>query len=103
MSQDWYSILWFLVFGFGFFYLMRMGGCGMHAHGNSDDHASHSLTEETAPHEMDVKDPVCGRVLGTESAPSATRYEGKMYYFHSKECHDAFWKDPTRYAKQLVA
>ena len=82
---------------------MRMGGCGMHAHGASEDHTSHLHPGEAAPHEIDAKDPVCGRDVDTESAPSATRYAGKMYYFHSKECHDTFWMEPARYTNQTAA
>jgi YHS domain-containing protein len=105
MSQDWSSILWFLGFGIFFFYMMRMGGCGMHSHSSGEGHGSHSSGhgDMLSSHSMEVKDPVCGQAVNMDISPAATRYEGEMYYFHSKECHDEFWNNPPRYAKNTAA
>ncbi|MEW5915961.1 MAG: YHS domain-containing protein [Gemmatimonadota bacterium] len=44
-----------------------------------------------------VKDPVCGMLVDTESAAYAN-FMGTMYYFCSAECRDQFGVNPTRYA-----
>jgi hypothetical protein len=36
----WESILWFLIFGGLFYFIMRMAGCGMHSHGGHGDHGN---------------------------------------------------------------
>ncbi|GJM15994.1 MAG: hypothetical protein DHS20C13_13210 [Thermodesulfobacteriota bacterium] len=36
----WESILWFLIFGGLFYFMMRMGGCGMHSHGGYENHGN---------------------------------------------------------------
>lgn len=37
----WETILWFLVIGAIFYWLMRMGGCGAHGHGGHGGHSGH--------------------------------------------------------------
>lgn len=47
------SLLYFLGFGLFFYWIMRNGGCGMHAHGRHADHRGH----DTAPASVDVHAP----------------------------------------------
>jgi YHS domain-containing protein len=42
-------------------------------------------------------DPVCGMRVDTDDAASTAEYEGKMYFFCSQACHDAFVADPISY------
>ncbi len=44
-----------------------------------------------------VEDPVCGMRIDREEAAGTLEYEGKMYYFCSQACHDAFEADPATY------
>ncbi|MDT7903040.1 MAG: YHS domain-containing protein [Caldivirga sp.] len=43
-------------------------------------------------------DPVCGMEVGEDTA-FKTLYKGKVYYFCSRQCKEAFDKDPERYLK----
>lgn len=43
----WESILWFLIFGGLFYFMMRMGGCGMHSHGGHGNHGDQKHKEES--------------------------------------------------------
>jgi YHS domain-containing protein len=44
-----------------------------------------------------VIDPVCGMRIDTEDAVATVEYEGKIYYFCSRACREAFLADPTSY------
>jgi YHS domain-containing protein len=46
------------------------------------------------------KDPACGMPLHAGLLDS-TVYKGKLYGFCSKECKDAFLKDPASYLAQI--
>lgn len=45
-----------------------------------------------------VKDPVCGMLIDSDTAAGKTEYEGKTYYFCSAQCLRQFDGDPGRYA-----
>lgn len=99
----WESILWFLIFGGLFYLMMRMGGCGMHAHGGHGGHKSHESHAESggtksAGSSM-VKDPVCGMNTKANEAAASMEYQGETYYFCSQKCHDTFMQDPARYSR----
>lgn len=52
------------------------------------------------------KDPVCGMKLGPDVVQGLayrTPYQGKIYYFCSVECKEAFDKDPESYVRKLAA
>jgi P-type Cu+ transporter len=42
-----------------------------------------------------VEDPVCGMRLDPDDAAATAEHDGRMYYFCSQTCHDAFIADPT--------
>jgi len=44
-----------------------------------------------------VKDPVCGMNVDEKTAKLKSEYMGKIYYFCSKPCKEAFDKNPARY------
>lgn len=46
-----------------------------------------------------VKDPVCGMTVDTDSAAATSRFEGETYYFCSTTCARQFDADPRRYAE----
>lgn len=46
------------------------------------------------------KDPACGMPLHA-GLQDSTVYNGKLYGFCSKECKDAFLKDPASYIAQI--
>jgi Cu+-exporting ATPase len=46
-----------------------------------------------------VKDPICGMVVDTESAAYAN-FQGSLYYFCSSGCRNEFEGNPTRYASK---
>ena len=43
-----------------------------------------------------VADPVCGMRIDSDDAVATADHEGKIYYFCSAACHDAFVADPIR-------
>ena len=46
--------------------------------------------------------PVCGMDVDPKNAPAKATYEGKAYYFCSKECAEQFNDNPQRYVAQKV-
>lgn len=86
----WETILWFLIFGAIFYFLMRMGGCGAHGHGG---HGQRDSKQSWA-----VRDPVCGAEGRPDEAPASAEHNGTMYYFCSEKCRELFLADPDRYA-----
>lgn len=43
-------------------------------------------------------DPVCGLAFDEHDAAASTEYQGRFYYFCSRDCLEKFQKDPERYA-----
>lgn len=86
------NILWFLVFGALFFFMMRKGGCGMHVHGGHQHNVGeHGPRDET-------RDPVCGMTLRAESSAGTSEHDGRTFYFCSTDCHRTFLSEPGRYS-----
>ena len=48
-----------------------------------------------------IMDPVCGAELKPGSAKYSWDFEGKKYYFDSKECLEAFEKNPSRFVEMV--
>lgn len=105
------SILWFLILGAFFYFLMMKMGCGMHAHGGHGCHGSHSGHSGHSSHsghsghdEDDsqkapkmVRDPVCGMLIEKRRAVQTFEQDGERYYFCSQNCSDSFREEPARY------
>lgn len=87
------NVLYFLVWGAIFFFMMRYG-CGAHVMGHAH-HSGHG-DGSWAPPDKAV-DPVCGMTIPTPGAKSAL-YAGHAYYFCSGSCRDKFEAAPASYA-----
>lgn len=44
------------------------------------------------------KDPVCGMMVDDKSPAGTSEYQGKRYYFCSKDCKTEFDESPEEYA-----
>ena len=79
-------------------------GCGaMYSkegtHNSSGVHTVSTKAETKGEKAEVAKDPVCNMdVTDTKKAPSE-EYKGKVYYFCSEHCKNAFKKDPASYIK----
>jgi len=95
------SLLYFLFWAV-IFYLMMSKGCGTHAHGRTTG-AKQTLKQGSAElyWEPPVKDldSVCRKHIFTEDAKSSV-YQGKVYYFCSRECREVFETAPEIYLSE---
>jgi Cu+-exporting ATPase len=48
-----------------------------------------------------VKDPVCGMMIDTDTAAGSTTFESQEVYFCSDQCRRDFESDPGRYYDRL--
>ena len=88
------SLLWLLVWG-GLFYFMMRHGCGAHMTGGHGGH-SHGSKGGAGPG-GEVKDPVCGMRVDSKNAAAAAVRGGSTYYFCSTDCRDKFEQTPEKY------
>jgi YHS domain-containing protein len=82
------GILWLLLVGALFYFMMRFG-CGAHM-----VHGGHDGAGERASAGM--KDPVCGMDVAPRTG-YARHYEGREYRFCSRKCLDTFDAEAARY------
>lgn len=93
------SILWFLIIGALFFFMMRygcgapIGGHAGHENGSGGGHEGPGATGGTRT----VKDPVCGTEIDKDQAYAMVQREGRQIYFCSENCQNKFNQDPKRY------
>lgn len=92
LAQNW---MW-IVFAIGILLLMRRGsmGCGMGGHGHAHGDSRH---EEQHHVDSRFKDPVSGEKVNPETAVNAM-YQGRVYYFTSRENREKFEASPAQYA-----
>lgn len=83
LSQNW---IW-IVFAAGMFLLMWRGGRG-HAY---------SGTDQISDPDNRPKDPTSGERVNPESAVNSM-YQGRLYYFASRENREKFETSPAEYA-----
>lgn len=106
------SLLWWIVIGGVFFWMMRRGGCGSMAHGHgghgghgesSSSHGDHvpgavgygdDAAQGTAGQPID---PVCGMPVEPARAVGTRLVGGKTFFFCSQTCLDAFDRNPEAY------
>lgn len=92
------SVLWFLVIGALFFFMMRYG-CGAHMGGHGGGcgggHEGHGGME--GPGSGKVKDPVCDMEIDKDQAFAVVQREGRQICFCSETCQDKFNKEPDNY------
>jgi YHS domain-containing protein len=101
LLQNW---IW-IVFAVGIFLLMRRGGmaCGMGRGRSHDNDTQAHQHQGDAPHadpDRRPKDPVSGEIVNPETAPNSM-YQGRVYYFGSRENRDAFEASPAQYAARI--
>lgn len=94
------GLLWFLILGGLFYFMMRFGcgahgvhGQGVHGHGGHEGqggHAGHSGGEGKHT------DPVCGMTVATDQGYGKL-HQGTLYRFCSRNCLDKFEADPGKY------
>ena len=98
LSQNW---IW-IVLAIGIFLLMRRGGMG-HGHSHGNDGHAHQDQESNGPHadpDTRPKDPVNGEIVNPETALNSM-YQGRVYYFASRENRDTFEASPAQYASRV--
>ena len=81
------GLLWLVIWGGLFYFMMRAGGCGMHGHGG---HGHGSKPGKTV-------DPVCGMELDMTDETIVQRHSGQIYYFCSRKCVENFNRTPMTY------
>ena len=91
------SLLYFLAFGFLFYWMMKKGGCGMHAHSGHSGHSGHGEHKSGAPAQV-VKDPVCGMDVDPLRAAGTRSAMGLTFYLFSADCLAKFDHDPAKFA-----
>jgi len=102
------SLLYLLIWVAMIFVMMRMG-CGKHVMGNGHDKNPQSGSGENPgednkaalywePPAKDI-DPACGKAVATSQAKPSV-FEGKVYYFCSRECREAFEAAPDIYLSE---
>ncbi len=80
------SLLWFVIIGAFFYFMMRKGGCGGHG-GHSHEGSEAGKT----------KDPVCGMEVDATVAAGSREHMGQTFYFCSSNCMEKFDKEPKAY------
>jgi YHS domain-containing protein len=94
------SIIWFLVIG-GLFYFMMRYGCGAHMGGHGghgENHEGHAGHGERPPIvSQKVKDPVCGMEIDRDQAHTMVRRGDRQVFFCSEACHTKFNEEPEKY------
>ncbi|MCP5279717.1 MAG: YHS domain-containing protein [Thiobacillus sp.] len=95
------GLLWFLIIGALFYFMMRVGCGGHKGHGHSHgcggghgSHAGHEGDDGIAQEEQ--KDPVCGMTVSPDQGYSKG-HQGKPYRFCSRDCLDKFEAEPDKY------
>ena len=88
------SLVWILVWGGLFFFMMRFG-CGAHIGGHGS-HGGHGEPERP-PGSPETKDPVCGMAVDPQRSAFASVYRGRTYHFCSVSCRDKFEQSPGNY------
>tara|TARA_R110000787_G_scaffold245434_1_gene351259 strand:- start:984 stop:1319 length:336 start_codon:yes stop_codon:yes gene_type:complete len=97
------ALLWFVIWG-GLIFLMMRFGCGAHVMGHHTE--GDGKLEEAAtgarwvPPKTDT-DPVCNKTVRTANAKPSI-FDGKVFYFCSRECREIFEAAPELYVKGTV-
>lgn len=98
LAQNW---IW-IVLAVGIFLLMRRGGFGHRmGHGGHSRHSSNSA-DQAADSDSRPKDPVTGDRVNIEGAVNSM-YQGRLYYFATRENRDKFEASPAQYASAATS
>jgi YHS domain-containing protein len=98
------NIIWFLVIGALFYFMMRhgcgahIGGHGGHGGGHGGSHEGHMGRGE-GPTDLSPtsKDPVCGMEIEKGQAYAMASRDGRQFYFCSESCQNKFNGEPGKY------
>lgn len=99
LSQNW---LWIVLAIGGFFLLTRMGGmggCGIGHSRRRDDDGRETVPPAAGNHPGTLFDPVSRHAFVAGNMPFSTVYDGRAYYFESRENRDSFEADPGKYVR----
>lgn len=97
LGQNW---LWIALAIGAFFFMTRMGGCGMgrsSGRRHYDDNQRDVVPPASGNRPGSLFDPVTGHGFVAGGAPISTVYHGRAYYFENRENRDAFETDPEKY------
>ena len=98
LSQNW---IW-LALGLGALFMMRRGRFGHYAGGHAGHGRGAQPARSATSNTRDVSiDPVNGEPVRTDKALTSL-YQGKIYYFASKENRDRFEAAPQEYAQKAA-
>jgi len=89
------GLLWFLILGALFYFMMRFG-CGAHMVHGHEGHGTHSSGMGGSDSSGDSIDPVCGMTVAANQGYGRI-YQGSWYRFCSRDCLDKFEADPAKY------
>lgn len=98
LSQNW---IW-IVFAIGIVLLMRRGGIGRGMGHGGHSHHSHGSADRTNDPDNRPRDPVSGERVNPEGAVNST-YQGRTFYFASRENRDKFEASPAQYASSAAS
>lgn len=92
LAQNW---IW-IVFAIGVLLLMRRSGM-RHGHSRGNDGPTLHHEDSRDRDDSQSKDPVSGERINPETAVNVL-YQGRVYYFVSRENRDKFEATPAQYA-----
>jgi YHS domain-containing protein len=93
------TVLWWLILGGVFFWMMRRGGCGMMAHDHGGRRGSDAGDDRRLRSESGKPiDPVCGMEVKPAQAVGTRLVDGHTFFFCSQRCLETFDRNPTAYA-----
>jgi YHS domain-containing protein len=92
LNQNWIYILVVI----GVIFMMRRGGMGCGPGGGRHRHDGHGESEHH-PESRSNTDPVSGQAVDLQTAVTSV-YQGRTYYFATRENRDRFEAAPEQYA-----
>ena len=98
LGQNW---IWIALAAGAFFFMRRMGGCGM-GHASGHRHSAIQGQDDRHPnqsHEPPATtfDPVSRRSVTASGTALSSVYRGRAFYFENRENRDLFETDPEKY------
>lgn len=97
LGQNWIYILLVI----GMIFMMRRGGMGCGPGVGKHHHGGHGESVPQAESESSI-DPVSGQAVDMQTAVTSV-YQGKTYYFATRENRDHFEAAPEQYAAKPQA
>jgi YHS domain-containing protein len=91
------SLVWWLVIGALFFWMMRRGGCGMMAVGPGRGQPRSASDGDRRSASGPPVDPVCGMEIAPARAAGTRVVDGQTFFFCSAMCLETFDKNQETY------